>query len=138
MLESSELPLEEALEWEARKERRTGNRNELLRTLDIRPTRIVAMGGGTGLPMVLRGLARRADPKLGDPGLDITAVVAMSDDGGSSGRLRRTRGTLPPGDVRNCLVALAGGKANSPLSEVFQYRFAGKKGLAGHAVGNLM
>ncbi|MET0404314.1 MAG: gluconeogenesis factor YvcK family protein [Cystobacter sp.] len=95
------------------------------------------MGGGPGLPMVLKGLARRATPKLGEPGLDLTAVVAMSDDGGSSGRLRRTRGALPPGDVRNCLVALADGKA--PLSEVFQYRFAGgKKGLAGHAVGNLL
>ncbi|WP_375765592.1 uridine diphosphate-N-acetylglucosamine-binding protein YvcK [Archangium gephyra] len=138
MLESSELPLDEALEWDARTGRRTANRNELMQALDIRPTRIVAMGGGTGLPMVLRGLARRADPKLGDPGLDITAVVAMSDDGGSSGRLRRTRGTLPPGDVRNCLVALAGGKSNSPLSEVFQYRFGGKRGLAGHAVGNLL
>ncbi|MGZ3460989.1 MAG: gluconeogenesis factor YvcK family protein, partial [Archangium sp.] len=137
MLES-QSPLEEAWERDAREARRTASRNELLRTLDLRPTRIVAMGGGTGLPMVLRGLARRAEPKLGEPGLDITAVVAMSDDGGSSGRLRRTRGALPPGDVRNCLVALAGGKGTSALSEVFQYRFAGKRGLAGHAVGNLL
>jgi uncharacterized cofD-like protein len=137
MLES-ESSLEEAWERDARAERRTANRNELLQALEVRPTRIVAMGGGTGLPMVLKGLARRASPKVGDPGLDITAVVAMSDDGGSSGRLRRTRGVLPPGDVRNCLVALAGGKTNNPLSEVFQYRFGGKKGLAGHAVGNLL
>ena len=111
-------------------------RNELLQPRVDRPTRIVAMGGGTGLPVVLRGLARKATPKSGDPGVDITAVVTMSDDGGSSGRLRRLHGSLPPGDIRNCLVALAGGK--SALSEVFQYRFGGAKGLAGHAVGNLL
>ncbi|PTL75696.1 gluconeogenesis factor YvcK family protein [Vitiosangium sp. GDMCC 1.1324] len=137
MLET-DVPLDEAWDEDSHGKRRRAQRNELLRSLEVRPTRIVAMGGGTGLPMVLRGLARRADPKLGEPGLDITAVVAMSDDGGSSGRLRRTRGVLPPGDVRNCLVALAGGKSTSPLSEVFQYRFAGKRGLAGHAVGNLL
>jgi uncharacterized cofD-like protein len=68
--------------------------------------------------------------------VDITAVVTMSDDGGSSGRLRRSHGVLPPGDIRNCLVALTGGK--SALAEVFQYRFGGAKGLAGHAVGNLL
>jgi uncharacterized cofD-like protein len=111
-------------------------RNELLQPNVDRPTRIVAMGGGTGLPVVLRGLAQRATPKSGDPGIDITAVVTMSDDGGSSGRLRRSRGVLPPGDIRNCLVALTGGK--SALAEVFQYRFGGAKGLAGHAVGNLL
>ncbi len=137
MLESDTL-LDETWNEGTRKGRRTINSNELVQALDVRPTRIVALGGGTGLPMVLRGLARRAAPRAGSPGLDITAVVAMSDDGGSSGRLRRTRGMLPPGDVRNCLVALAGGKAQSPLSEVFQYRFGGKKGLAGHAVGNLL
>ena len=60
----------------------------------------------------------------------------MSDDGGSSGRLRRARGLLPPGDIRNCLAALSG--AQSPLAEVFQYRFGGAKGLAGHAMGNLL
>jgi len=132
-----QAPLGEAWSEEARREYRESGRNELLRSAEERPTRIVAMGGGTGLPMVLKGLARKAEPRLGEPGLDITAVVAMSDDGGSSGRLRRSRGMLPPGDVRNCLVALAGGK--SPLSEVFQYRFGGKKcGLAGHAMGNLL
>jgi uncharacterized cofD-like protein len=115
---------------------RQQGRNELLRTDVQRPTRIVAMGGGTGLPVVLRGLARRAMAKPGDPGVDITAVVTMSDDGGSSGRLRRSHGVLPPGDIRNCLVALAGGK--NALAEVFQFRFGGAKGLAGHAVGNLL
>ncbi len=101
-----------------------------------RATKVVCMGGGTGLPVVLRGLVRHAQPTIDNPGVDLTAVVAMSDDGGSSGRLRRSRGVLPPGDVRNCLVALAGGK--TALGELFQHRFAGKKGIAGHAVGNLV
>src|SRR5688572_17779693 len=79
-------------------------RNEVAPHSDaLRKTRVVCMGGGTGLPVVLKGLVRRSDPTLDDPGLDITAVVAMSDDGGSSGRLRRSHGILPPGDVRNCL-----------------------------------
>ncbi|WP_370452440.1 uridine diphosphate-N-acetylglucosamine-binding protein YvcK [Corallococcus sp. CA054B] len=121
---------------DARNKQQGVERNELLQAPKNRPTRIVAMGGGTGLPMVLKGLARRAAPKGGQPGVDITAVVAMSDDGGSSGRLRRQHGALPPGDIRNCLVALAGGK--SALKDVFQYRFGGAKGLAGHAVGNLL
>jgi uncharacterized cofD-like protein len=101
-----------------------------------RPTRILCLGGGTGLPMVLRGLARRADGGEDTPGLALTAVVTMSDDGGSSGRLRRNMGMLPPGDIRNCLVALAEGKG--PLAEVFQHRFSGGKGLSGHALGNLL
>jgi uncharacterized cofD-like protein len=121
---------------EARNRQQNAERNELLQAPKNRPTRIVAMGGGTGLPMVLKGLARKAAPKAGQPGVDITAVVAMSDDGGSSGRLRRLHGALPPGDIRNCLVALAGGK--SALKDVFQYRFGGARGLAGHAVGNLL
>lgn len=108
----------------------------LIEPAPLRPTRVVCIGGGTGLPTVLRGLARKALPGRGNPGLQITAVVAMSDDGGSSGRLRRTRGVLPPGDVRNCLVALSGDR--TPLSELFQYRFDGAKGLGGHAVGNLL
>ncbi len=105
-------------------------------SIESRPTRIACIGGGTGLPVVLKGLAKRAKARGEDPGLDLTAIVAMSDDGGSSGKLRRTRGTLPPGDVRNCLVALAG--ARSPLSELFQYRFDRGPGLGGHAVGNLL
>jgi uncharacterized cofD-like protein len=127
--------LHQGWDEEARLAQQRG-RNELLQPHVDRPTRIVAMGGGTGLPVVLRGLARRAEPKLGDPGVDITAVVTMSDDGGSSGRLRRSHGVLPPGDIRNCLVALAGGK--NALAQVFQFRFGGAKGLAGHAVGNLL
>jgi uncharacterized cofD-like protein len=103
-----------------------------------RPTRIVCMGGGTGLPVILKGLSRKAEKRAGDPGLDLTAVVAMADDGGSSGRLRRARGVLPPGDIRNCLVALSG-NTTTALRELFQYRFdGGKKGLGGHSVGNLV
>ncbi|MHB1845882.1 MAG: gluconeogenesis factor YvcK family protein [Deltaproteobacteria bacterium] len=99
------------------------------------PLRAVALGGGTGLPVVLRGLrcggflTREARP------LDVTAIVTMSDDGGSSGRLRRELGMLPPGDIRNCLVALSGG---SGLSPVFQYRFRGRRELGGHTVGNVV
>lgn len=88
----------------------------------------VAVGGGTGLPLVLRCM-RRAD-------FDTTAVVTVADDGGSSGQLRRELGMLPPGDIRNCLVALAA--PDNELARVFQYRFALGEGLAGHALGNLI
>jgi uncharacterized cofD-like protein len=101
-----------------------------------RPLRVVALGGGTGLPVVLRGLAPHVRARKGRRAVDLTAVVAMSDDGGSSGRLRRTRGLLPPGDVRNCLVALAG--SGGPLADVLQHRFGGTGSLAGHALGNLV
>jgi uncharacterized cofD-like protein len=90
--------------------------------------RAVAIGGGTGLPRVLRCLI--AD------GYKTTAVVTMADDGGSSGALRRELGMLPPGDVRNCLVAM--GDAESPLGRLFQYRFPHGEGLAGHTLGNLI
>lgn len=88
----------------------------------------VAIGGGTGLPLVLRCMLRA--------GFDPTAVVTMADDGGSSGHLRRELGMLPPGDIRNCLVALA--EPGSQLAPVFQYRFPSGEGLAGHALGNLI
>lgn len=94
-----------------------------------RPLSVVAVGGGTGLPAVLSGLSAH-------PQVSLTAVVAMSDDGGSSGRLRRRQGLPPPGDVRNCLVALAG--ADEPLGRLFQYRFRGQGALRGHALGNLV
>ncbi len=90
--------------------------------------RAVAIGGGTGLPVVLRCLAASD--------FDVTAVVTVADDGGSSGMLRRELGILPPGDIRNCLVALA--EPGSRLAEVFQYRFPAGEGLAGHSVGNLV
>jgi 2-phospho-L-lactate transferase/gluconeogenesis factor (CofD/UPF0052 family) len=93
------------------------------RARPARPLRVVSLGGGTGLPVLLRGLARHVRARQGRRGVELTAVVAMSDDGGSSGRLRRTRGLLPPGDVRNCLVALSG--ARRPLADVLQHRFGG-------------
>lgn len=87
----------------------------------------MALGGGTGLSTLLRGLKEYTD--------NITAIVTVTDTGGSSGRLRLELGMLPPGDVRNCLVALAD---TEPLMEqLFQYRFPGGSGLAGHSFGNL-
>ncbi|MFY1577640.1 gluconeogenesis factor YvcK family protein [Verrucosispora sp. WMMD703] len=103
--------------------------------------RVVAFGGGHGLSASLRAL-RRCAPELD---LDITAVVTVGDDGGSSGRLRAERGGLPPGDLRQALVALAGDHpATRRSAGLFQHRFADTTtggrgdGLAGHAVGNLV
>ena len=89
--------------------------------------RVVAFGGGTGLPVLLGGLRDRAG--------DLVAVVTVADDGGSSGRLRQELGVAPPGDVRNCLIALAGRKR---LAEVFDYRFEGGGELSDHSVGNII
>ncbi|HUY10644.1 MAG TPA: YvcK family protein, partial [Candidatus Dormibacteraeota bacterium] len=89
--------------------------------------KIVAIGGGTGLATLLRGLKRQTT--------NITAVVTVSDDGGSSGRLQKELGVLPPGDVRNCLVALADNEAL--VTDLFRYRFADGEGLSGHSFGNL-
>ena len=89
--------------------------------------RVVAFGGGKGLPVLLRGLRDRVG--------DLTAVVTVADDGGSSGRLRQELGVAPPGDVRNCLVALAGRRK---LAEVFNYRFEGRGDLSDHSVGNII
>ena len=89
--------------------------------------RIVCLGGGTGLSTVLRGLKQ--------VGVHPTAIVTLTDDGGSSGRLRRDLGMPPPGDVRNCLVALADDE--SVLAEVFQHRFD-RGDLEGHSLGNLV
>jgi uncharacterized cofD-like protein len=99
-----------------------------------RPFRVVAAGGGTGLPRVLAGLADAADPEEERP-VEVTAIVTTADDGGSSGALRRAFGVPAAGDVRNCLVALSGGA--NPLAAVFQHRFDGA-GLEGHTVGNLV
>lgn len=93
------------------------------------PLRVVAIGGGTGLSALLHGLKLSATP------IDITAVVTVTDDGGSSGRLRRDFDILPPGDIRNCMAALSEDEAL--LSRLFQYRFAGGAGLKGHSFGNL-
>src|SRR5213079_1809427 len=103
--------------------------------------RIVALGGGTGLSTLLRGLkehvVRRPDElaTAERPITDLAAIVTVTDDGGSSGRLRRENRILPPGDIRNCMVALASDEAL--LSRLFQYRFHAGRGLVGHNFGNL-
>lgn len=92
-----------------------------------RGPKIVAMGGGTGLSTLLRGLKERTD--------HLTAIVTVADDGGSSGKLRRQLGVLPPGDIRQCIAALAD---SEPLvTQLFQYRFGEGTGLDGHSFGNL-
>lgn len=91
------------------------------------------MGGGNGLSALLRGLKRYAT--MGSGAVEITAVVTVTDDGGSSGRLRREFDVLPPGDIRSCMVALSEDEAL--LSRLFQYRFADGRGLKGHSFGNL-
>jgi uncharacterized cofD-like protein len=96
------------------------------RQLD-RGVRIVAIGGGTGLSTLLRGLKEYT--------ANLTAIVTVTDDGGSSGRLRTELGVLPPGDIRNCLVALA--DSESMMTDLFQYRFNEGDGLTGHSFGNL-
>jgi uncharacterized cofD-like protein len=101
--------------------------------------RVVALGGGTGLSAVLRGLkghiAERGRHRTKLPIGDLTAVVTVTDDGGSSGRLRREYQVLPPGDIRNCMVALS--RDELLLGDLFQYRFPAGRGLAGHSFGNL-
>jgi uncharacterized cofD-like protein len=92
-----------------------------------RGPRIVVMGGGHGQATVLRGLKAYTS--------NLTAVVTVADDGGSSGRLRREVGILPPGDFRNCIAALADDE--SLVTRLFQYRFATGKDLSGHSFGNL-
>ncbi|HZS70918.1 MAG TPA: gluconeogenesis factor YvcK family protein, partial [Candidatus Acidoferrum sp.] len=93
----------------------------------LRGYRVVALGGGTGLSTLLRGLkehvSRASDRTLhrDRPIVDLTAIVTVTDDGGSSGRLRRENRILPPGDIRNCMVALS--KDETLLARLFQYRF---------------
>ena len=102
--------------------------------------RIVAIGGGTGLPNVLRGLRPLlygTEHSEGTPSRDrLVAIVATSDDGGSSGRLRAQFNVVPPGDIRNCLAALSDNHAL--IADIFQYRFDGGDGLDGHPIGNLV
>ena len=89
--------------------------------------KVVAIGGGTGLSMLLKGIKKYTN--------NITAVVTVGDDGGSSGRLREELGILPPGDIRNCIAALADDE--NLITELFQYRFKTGEGLEGHSFGNL-
>src|ERR1700733_10955433 len=102
--------------------------------------RVVAIGGGTGLSTLLKGLKRYvatpAAVPVGQPIIrELCGVVTVSDDGGSSGRLRKELNMLPPGDVRNCIVALSEDEAL--LSKLFQHRFQKGSGLEGHTFGNL-
>lgn len=92
-----------------------------------RGPRIVTIGGGTGLAVLLSGLKTYTS--------NLTAIVTVADDGGSSGRLRQEFDILPPGDIRNCLVALA--DAPTLMQDLFQFRFEGNSALAGHSFGNL-
>jgi uncharacterized cofD-like protein len=107
-----------------------------------RGLRVVAIGGGTGLSTLLKGLKRFAltpAEVASQPGAlvisDLCAVVTVSDDGGSSGRLRKELNMLPPGDIRNCIVALSEDEAL--LSQLFRHRFGKGSGLEGHSFGNL-
>jgi uncharacterized cofD-like protein len=90
--------------------------------------RIVVIGGGTGLTSLLRGLKAYSR--------NITAIVTVADDGGSSGEIRKSVGILPPGDLRNCLAALSDDE--EMITQIFQYRFAESAGLGGHSLGNLL
>lgn len=92
-----------------------------------RGPKVVAIGGGTGLSTLLRGLKEYTG--------NLTAIVTVADDGGSSGRLRREMGVLPPGDFRNCIAALA--DVEPLMTKLFQYRFSEGSGLEGHSFGNL-
>jgi uncharacterized cofD-like protein len=99
-------------------------------------SRIAAIGGGTGLPNVLRGLRPMLFTDPSAPPERLVAIVATSDDGGSSGRLRAEFNVIPPGDIRNCLAALSDNHAQ--IADIFQYRFGAGDGLNGHAIGNLV
>ena len=92
-----------------------------------RGPKVVVLGGGSGLASILRGLKKHTS--------NITAIITMADNGGSSGELRRTVGTPPPGDIRNCLTALSEDEAM--LTQVFQYRFGKEYNMQGHSLGNL-
>ena len=104
---------------------------------DRKGLNIVAVGGGTGLATLLSGLKEYVgSPTQPDAIIkDLSAIVAVTDDGGSSGRLRDELKMLPPGDIRNCMVALS--EDSYLLSQLFQYRFEGDGDLSGHSFGNL-
>jgi uncharacterized cofD-like protein len=115
---------------------------------EVSGLRVAAIGGGTGLSTLLRGLKRHVPPPPASVAYahgwehfpctiqDLTGIVTVSDDGGSSGRLRKDMNMLPPGDLRNCMVALS--EDEHLLSRLFQYRFGAGQGLEGHNLGNLL
>lgn len=101
-----------------------------------RGLRLVAIGGGTGLSTLLSGLKQFVGKQSGDVSIEsLAAIVTVSDDGGSSGRLREELQILPPGDIRNCMIALS--EDSNLASRLFRYRFGGTGDLAGHSFGNL-
>jgi len=102
-----------------------------------RGLRLVAIGGGTGLSTLLSGLKQYVARREGDQAWleSLSGIVTVSDDGGSSGRLRDELQILPPGDIRNCMIALS--EDSNLLSQLFRYRFGGSGDLAGHSFGNL-
>lgn len=103
----------------------------------INAIKLVAIGGGTGLSTLLKGLKKRLEfAGAGEPKIDLTAIITVTDDGKSSGRLRQEFGVLPPGDIRNCLVALAG--EDQLAAKLFSHRFPGDGSVGGHSLGNLM
>jgi uncharacterized cofD-like protein len=109
---------------------------------EVRPIKVVTMGGGTGLSTLLHGLKQHVTMSGKEPFdrtlpfiSELSAIVTVSDDGGSSGRLRKELNVPPPGDIRNCIVALA--EKEALLSRLFQYRFKAGEGLEGHSFGNL-
>ncbi len=113
---------------------------ELASPAGTRPLRVVAIGGGTGLSTLLRGLRRHvavAGLPSAEPSriADLAAVVTVTDDGGSSGRLRKDFNMLPPGDLRNCMVALS--EEEDVLAQLFAHRFRAGDALEGHNFGNL-
>src|SRR5436305_5099123 len=119
---------------------REGSPAELEWPAGVRPLRVAAIGGGTGLSTLLRGLCRHVAPpaqRLTLSGLiaDLAAIVTVTDDGGSSGRLRKDFNMLPPGDLRNCMVALS--EEGDLLAKLFAHRFRAGDGLEGHNFGNL-
>jgi uncharacterized cofD-like protein len=99
------------------------------------PIKLVAIGGGTGLSTLLSGMKPYLKPEANPP-ISLTAIVTVTDDGNSSGRLRGEFSVLPPGDIRNCLVALADDDAS--MTRLFRHRFPGVGDLGGHALGNLI
>lgn len=100
------------------------------------PIKLVAIGGGTGLSTLLAGLRRYIHSDQNSPSVSLTAIVTVTDDGRSSGRLRTEFEVLPPGDIRNCLVALA--DDDQLLTRLFRHRFPGEGAVGGHSLGNLL
>lgn len=125
--------------YKTEKLKRTPYLSYIFPKMPIEP-RVAALGGGTGLPVILRSLKGILFPPSSEYFSEydsdkLTAIVTVTDDGGSSGRLRKDFNILPPGDIRNCLSALSDN--NTLSSDLFQYRFEKGDGLAGHSLGNL-